>query len=140
MTARPPEVLHPQVHIPIRLGAYFDFKSATPRDQRIFRSLWRDSVPIPCQFEFQPGKRQGLEPTSTPTINPLVRIDTERSCLNKETVGDLCCAALSVDLVPIARPSTKDAPHLGRPLDNGAMGGKFGLDSCRRAAGYSKPN
>jgi len=51
-----------------------------------------------------------------------VYIDMEHSCLSMETVGDLCYAALSVDLVPIVRPSAKDAPYLSRPLDNGAMG------------------
>lgn len=51
-----------------------------------------------------------------------IYIDMEHSCLSIETVGDLCYATLAAGLVPIVRPSGKDAHLLSRPLDSGAMG------------------
>ena len=51
-----------------------------------------------------------------------VYIDMEHSSFSIQTVGDLCYAALSVGLVPIVRPSAKEAHLLSRPLDSGAMG------------------
>ena len=68
-----------------------------------------------------------------------VSIDMEHSCLSMETVGDLCHAALSVDLVPIVRPSANDAPYLSRPLDNGAMRLSLLAEPIRVANGEIAP-
>ena len=49
-------------------------------------------------------------------------IDMEHSSFSIQTVGNLCYAALAAGLVPIVRPSAKEAHLLSRPLDSGAMG------------------
>ncbi len=51
-----------------------------------------------------------------------VHVDMEHSPFSTDTVGHLCAAAYGAGLMPFVRPPTREAHHIGRALDSGAMG------------------